>query len=326
MSFPYERPRRLRATAAIRRMACETRLAPSQLVLPLFVKAGLEDPEPVASMPGVFRWTVQGVVEQCRTAEAAGIPAILLFGITDSKDDVGSAAWDDSGIVPEAVRAIKREVPDICIMTDVCLCGYTVHGHCGVLREGRIDNDVTIDSLSRVALCHANAGADFVAPSDMMDGRIGRIREAMDAQGFAETGILSYAVKYASAFYGPFRDAAGSAPAFGDRRTHQMNPSNAREAVREAVADAEEGADMIMVKPALAYLDIIRRVREAVHLPVAAYSVSGEYAMIKAAAAAGWIDEKAVVLESLTGMARAGADIIITYHALDAAGWIEDML
>ncbi len=322
MSFPSQRPRRLRGTDAVRSMTCETRLSREQLVLPLFVKQGLAAPEPVASMPGVFRWPMSGAVELCRKANDAGIPAILLFGITDAKDEDGSAAWDDGNVVAETVRAIKKNVPELCVMTDVCLCGYTSHGHCGVLREGKIDNDATLDRLSRVALCHARAGADFVAPSDMMDGRVGHIRAAMDAHGFADTGILSYAVKYASAFYGPFRDAAGSAPAFGDRRTHQMNPANAREAIREAVADAAEGADMVMVKPALAYLDIIRRVRETVNLPVVAYNVSGEYAMVKAAAAAGWIDEKAVVLESLTGMARAGTDIIITYHALDAAGWI----
>jgi porphobilinogen synthase len=273
-------------------------------------------------MPGVFRWPVNGAVELCRKAEAAGIPAVLLFGITGAKDEEGSASWNDDNVVAQSVCAIKREVPCLCVMTDVCLCGYTSHGHCGVLREGKIDNDATLDRLSRVALCHARAGADFVAPSDMMDGRVGHIRAALDAHGFADTGILSYAVKYASAFYGPFRDAAGSAPAFGDRRTHQMNPANAREAVREAVADAAEGADMVMVKPALAYLDVIRRIREAINLPVAAYNVSGEYAMVKAASSAGWIDEKAVVLESLTGMARAGANIIITYHALDAAAWI----
>jgi porphobilinogen synthase len=325
MSFPSQRPRRLRGTDAVRSMICETRLSREQLVLPLFVKQGRAAPEPVASMPGVFRWPVSGAVELCRKANDAGIPAILLFGITDAKDEEGTAAWDDGNVVTETVRAIKKNAANLCVMTDVCLCGYTSHGHCGVLREGKIDNDATLDRLSRVALCHARAGADFVAPSDMMDGRVGHIRAAMDAHGFADTGILSYAVKYASAFYGPFRDAAGSAPAFGDRRTHQMNPANAREAIREAVADAAEGADMVMVKPALAYLDIIRRVRETVNLPVVAYNVSGEYAMVKAAAAAGWIDEKAVVLESLTGMARAGADIIITYHALDAAGWIGEM-
>jgi porphobilinogen synthase len=303
-------------------MACETRLSRDQFILPLFVKEKLADPEPVASMPGVFQWPVNGAVELCRKANDAGIPAVLLFGITGAKNEEGSAAWDDGNVVAEAVRAVRSAVPDLCVMTDVCLCGYTSHGHCGVLREGKIDNDATLDRLSRVALCHARAGADFVAPSDMMDGRVGHIRAALDAHGFADTGILSYAVKYASAFYGPFRDAAGSAPAFGDRRTHQMNPANAREAVREAVADAAEGADMVMVKPALAYLDVIRRIREAINLPVAAYNVSGEYAMVKAASSAGWIDEKAVVLESLTGMARAGANIIITYHALDAAAWI----
>lgn len=322
MSFPSHRPRRLRGTDAVRRMTCETRLSREQLVLPLFVKQGLAAPEPVASMPGVFRWPVSGAVELCRKANDAGIPAILLFGITDAKDEEGTAAWDDGNVVTETVSAIKKNAANLCVMTDVCLCGYTSHGHCGVLREGKIDNDATLDRLSRVALCHARAGADFVAPSDMMDGRVGHIRMALDAHGFTDTGILSYAVKYASAFYGPFRDAAGSVPAFGDRRTHQMNPANAREAIREAVADAAEGADMVMVKPALAYLDIIRRVRKTVNLPVVAYNVSGEYAMAKAASSAGWIDEKAVVLESLTGMARAGADIIITYHALDAAAWI----
>jgi len=324
MPFPSHRARRLRATPALRRLVRETRLHPDDLALPLFVIPGRRRCEPVASMPGVCRRSVDQLAPEIEAAAAAGLPAVLLFGLPADKDETGSGAWDPRGPVPMAIREIKRRAPGLAVVTDVCLCAYTRHGHCGVLRRGAIDNDATLPLLARSALCHARAGADLVAPSDMMDGRVGAIRAALDRAGFADTGILSYAVKYASAFYGPFRDAAASAPAHGDRRSHQMDPANVREALREAAADAEEGADLLMVKPALACLDVIRAVREALPLPVAAYSVSGEYAMIKAAAAQGWVDERAVALESLGAMKRAGADVIFTYHALDAARWLAE--
>ncbi len=316
------RLRRLRMNETVRSLTRETRLSRQQLVLPVFVTDHEHRPEKIRSMPGVYRYAVLDAVAFAHKARDAGIPAILIFGVTSRKAPDGSPAWDPDGCVPRAIRAIRADVPEICIMTDVCLCAYTTHGHCGLVQDGIILNDKSVDNLCRMALCHARAGAHFVAPSDMMDLRVLRIRETLDAHGFTNTGIMSYAVKYASAFYGPFRDAANSAPASGDRRTHQMDPANAREAVREAVLDVNEGADMVMVKPALAYLDIVRRVREAVNVPVAAYNVSGEYAMVKAAAANGWINEQAVVIETLTGMARAGADIIITYHALDVAKWL----
>ena len=324
MEFLKARPRRLRKNEAIRRLTRETRLSPEQLILPLFVKLGDGQPETVESMPGVFRWSVDDAVEQARQALALGIRGILLFGIAEDKDDEGSFAWNEAGATPQAVRAIKEAVPDLCVFTDVCLCGYTAHGHCGVVRDGTIDNDATLRRLARVALCHARAGADFVAPSDMMDGRVGYLRAALDREGFQDTGILSYAVKYASAFYGPFREAAASAPAFGDRKTHQMDTANAREAVREAVLDENEGADMLMIKPGLPCLDIVHRVREKVSLPVAVYSVSGEYSMLKSAVASGWLNERAAVLESLTAMARAGADMVVTYYALEAAAWLRE--
>jgi len=322
MAFPITRLRRLRVSDTIRAMVRETTLGATDFVMPMFVVPGECVSSPVDSMPGVMRHSVDRLVDACREIHEAGIPAVLLFGIPEDKDADASGAMDCNGPVPTAVRAIKESLPGLAVITDVCLCAYTSHGHCGVVRDGRIDNDASIELIADMALCHARAGADIVAPSDMMDGRVGRIRSRLDAEGFTDTPILSYAAKYASAFYGPFRDAARSSPSFGDRRTHQMDPANVREAVRETRLDVDEGADMVMVKPALAYLDVIRAVRESVEVPVVAYNVSGEYAMVKAAAARGWIDEKAVVLEALTAMRRAGADVIITYHALDAARWI----
>jgi porphobilinogen synthase len=281
--------------------------------------------EPIATMAGVERLSLAAAVEEAREAAEAGIGAVMLFGIPAEKDEVGSGAWEDEGAVQLAIRAIKQALPDLLVMSDVCLCEYTDHGHCGVLRgDGSVDNDATVELLARTAVSHARAGADIVAPSDMMDGRVGQIREELDGEGFGDVPILAYSAKFASAFYGPFRDAAGSAPAFGDRRGYQMDPANGREAVREALLDVQEGADMLMVKPALAYGDLIRAVKEAAGLPVAAYNVSGEYAMVKSAAAAGQLDERAAVLEILTSLRRAGADVIITYHAKEAAGWLAE--
>jgi len=319
MSLLNARPRRLRSRDAIRRMVRETRLSADQLILPLFVKEGKGGP--VRSMPGVSQLSVAQTVTEAREAHRLGIPAVILFGIPSKKDDEASGACDPDGIVQRAVRAVKDRIPEIVVMTDVCLCEYMSHGHCGIveMEKGKILNDESLELLTRVAVSHAEAGADLVAPSDMMDGRVAAIRKGLDDSGFAETPIMSYAVKYASAFYGPFRDAAESAPKFGDRKTYQMDPANVREAVREARLDQEEGADILMVKPALAYLDIISKVREATNLPVAAYSVSGEYAMIKAAGQRGWIDEKAVMMESLLAIRRAGADLILTYFAKEAA-------
>jgi len=292
-------------------------------VSPMFVAHGTDAREPIASMPGVDRLSISHAVDEAGEVAALGIPAVLLFGIPADKDAEGSGAWDDEGVVQLATRAIKEAHPDLLVITDVCLCEYTDHGHCGLVRsDGTVDNDASLELLARTAISHARAGADVVAPSDMMDGRVGTIRAALDDEGLADTPIIAYSAKFASAFYGPFREAAGSTPAFGDRRAYQMDPANAREAVREARLDMEEGADAVMVKPALPYLDVIRRVREATDLPVAAYNVSGEYAMIKAAAAAGYLDERAAVLEALTGIRRAGADIVITYHAKDVAGWL----
>ncbi|WP_028320673.1 porphobilinogen synthase [Desulfatiglans anilini] len=313
------RPRRLRKSAALRDMVRETTLSVKDLVAPLFVKPGEGVRDPIRSMPGQYQFSVDALVDEAEALWEIGIPAVILFGLPDNKDATGSRSWADDGIVQIAVRALKERLPDLVVITDVCLCEYTDHGHCGLIRGGGVDNDATLDLLARQAVSHARAGADIVAPSDMMDGRVAAIRRALDEAGFQSTGILSYAVKYASAFYGPFREAADSAPQFGDRTTYQMDPANAREALKEARLDIEEGADMIMVKPALAYLDIIRRVREISDLPLAAYQVSGEYAMIKAAAANGWLDERRVMFESLTAIKRAGADIILTYFARDAA-------
>ena len=327
MSFPTTRLRRLRATAPLRALVRETHLSASDLVLPLFVEAGLEARTPIEAMPGVERLSISQAVVEAGAAQALQIPAVLLFGIPAHKDAEGTGAYDDEGIIQLATRAIKEAHPDLLVLTDVCLCEYTDHGHCGVLRAGpngfAVDNDPSVELIARTAVSHARAGADAVAPSDMMDGRVGAIRRALDDEGFADTPIIAYSAKYASAFYGPFREAAGSAPAFGDRRGYQMDPANADEAVREALQDVEEGADMIMVKPALPYLDIVRAVKESSRMPVAAYNVSGEYAMVKAAAAAGLLDERAAVLEALTAIRRAGADIVITYHAKDAAKWLQ---
>ncbi len=330
MAFPKTRMRRLRATAGLRGLVRETKLEASSLVLGLFVaeRQAREGRERLAieSMPGVERLSVAAAVEEAREAASLGLGGVMLFGIPDEKDESGSGAWDDEGAVQLAVQAIRQAVPELLVITDVCLCEYTSHGHCGVLRPGTeiVDNDASLELLARTAVSHARAGADLVAPSDMMDGRVGAIREELDAEGFAEVPILAYSAKFASAFYGPFRDAADSTPAFGDRRGYQMDPANGREAVREALLDVQEGADMLMVKPALAYGDLIRAVSEATGMPVAAYNVSGEYAMVKDAAAAGHIDERAIVLEILTSLRRAGADTIITYHAKDAARWLAE--
>ncbi len=326
MAFPQTRMRRLRATAGLRGLVRETDLRAGQLVLPLFVAVpAAGEREPIATMPGVDRLSLAAAAEEAQAAAALGIGVVMLFGIPAEKDEHGSGAWDAEGVVQLAIRAIKRAVPELLVLSDVCLCEYTSHGHCGVLREdGGVDNDATLELLARTAVSHARAGADMVAPSDMMDGRVGAIRSELDGEGFADTPILAYSAKFASAFYGPFREAADSAPAFGDRRAYQMDPANGREAVREALLDAGEGADMVMVKPALAYGDLIRAVKHATRLPVAAYNVSGEYAMVKAAAAAGYLEERATVLEILTSLRRAGADTIITYHAKDAARWLAE--
>jgi len=313
------RPRRLRRTAAIRRMVRETVLTPADFIYPMFVAPGKGVRQEVAAMPGVARLSVDLLVEEVKSVWESGVPAVLLFGLPQKKDDTGSEAASPRGAVQQAVRTLKKALPELVVITDVCLCGYTNHGHCGIVHRGEIDNDATLEVLAQVALSHAEAGADLVAPSDMMDGRVGAIRETLDDHGFEMVGILAYAVKYASAFYGPFREAAESAPKTGDRRGYQMDPANAREARREATLDVEEGADLIMVKPALPYLDIISQLAGEFDVPIAAYQVSGEYSMIKAAAAQGWLDETAVMLESLTAIKRAGADLVLTYFAREAA-------
>jgi porphobilinogen synthase len=323
MAFPQTRLRRLRNTGVLRDLVRETELSVSDLVYPMFVQLGRDERTPIPGMPGIERMSISNAVEEAGSAHALGIPAVLLFGVPAEKDETGSAAYDEEGVVQLAVRAIKEAHPGLLVMTDVCLCSYTSHGHCGVVRDdGTIDNDVTLELLAKTAISHAASGADVVAPSDMMDGRVGALRGQLDAEGRSHIPIVAYSAKFASAFYGPFREAADSAPAFGDRRTYQMDPANGDEAVREALLDVEEGADVVMVKPALPYLDVIRRVKDATKLPVAAYNVSGEYAMIKAAAASGHLDERAAVLEALTGIRRAGADIVITYHAKDVANWL----
>jgi porphobilinogen synthase len=313
------RPRRLRRSAAIRALVRETRLSADMFIYPLFVCSGEGQRREVPSMPGVFQLSIDEAVREASAARADGVPGVLLFGLPDDKDAVGSAAYDPEAPVQSAVRAIKREVPELLVITDVCLCEYTSHGHCGILAGEEIVNDASVEQLVRAALSHAKAGADIVAPSDMMDGRVGRIRDALDDAGHTGVGIMAYAAKYCSAFYGPFRDAAGSAPAFGDRRSHQMDPANVEEALREVALDVEEGADIVMVKPAMTYLDVIARVKQEFGLPTAAYHVSGEYAMLKAAAQNGWIDERRAMMETLTAIKRAGADIIITYYAREAA-------
>src|SRR5580692_2441139 len=324
MAFPINRPRRLRRTETLRRMIRETRLSPDNLIQPYFVCPGRDVKRPISSMPGVAQLSVDKVVSAARETYAAGVPAILLFGIPERKDAVGSEAWNDAGEVQRAIREIKERVPGLCVITDVCMCEYTDHGHCGAIVGTEVDNDASLELLVREALSHARAGADIVAPSDMMDGRVGAIRSALDENGFSHVAIMAYSAKFASAFYGPFREAAESAPQFGDRRGYQMDPSNAREALREVELDLAEGADMVMVKPALAYLDIIQRVRETFSIPVGAYNVSGEFAMVKAAAANGWIEEKRIALEILTAIYRAGASIVLTYHAKDAARWLKN--
>jgi porphobilinogen synthase len=322
MPFPSTRLRRLRRTDALRGLVRETELSPTDLIQPAFVVAGEGIREQVESMPGIERFSISGLVEEAGEVAAAGVGAILLFGVPAAKDESGSGAYDDEGVVQMAVRALKEAHPDLVVITDVCLCEYTSHGHCGFVRDGEVDNDITVELLAKTAISHAAAGADAIAPSDMMDGRIGSIRFQLDEEGHPDTPIVAYSAKYASAFYGPFRDAAGSSPEFGDRRGYQMDPANAAEAVREAELDLEEGADMLMVKPATAYLDVVRRIKDATGAPVAAYHVSGEYSMLKAAAANGWIDERAAVLETLTSVRRAGADAIVTYYAKEAAGWL----
>ena len=323
--LPALRGRRLRRTPALRRLVRETRLSPAELILPLFVRPGVGERRPVGSMPGVDQTSVDEMLRDAERAATIGVGGVLLFGIPEHKDAIGSSAWDDEGPVPQAVRALKRELPQLVVITDVCLCEYTDHGHCGILREdGHVENDATLELLAREALVHAAAGADVIAPSDMMDGRVAAIRRALDDDGYGDTPILSYAVKYASAFYGPFREAAESAPKAGDRRGYQMDAANLEEALREAQADLDEGADMLMVKPAGAYLDVIAAVKQATRRPLAAYQVSGEYAMIKAAAERGWIDEERAMLESLVAIRRAGADMIITYFAVAAARALRD--
>jgi porphobilinogen synthase len=322
MPFPATRLRRLRRTEALRALVRETELSPSDLIQPLFVVPGEGVRESVDSMPGIERFSISELVAEATEIATAGIPAVLLFGIPSAKDESGSGAYDDEGVVQMAVRALKEAHPDLTVITDVCLCEYTSHGHCGFVRDGEVDNDITVELLAKTAISHAEAGADAVAPSDMMDGRVGTIRHQLDEEGHSDVPIVAYSAKYASAFYGPFREAAESTPEFGDRRGYQMDPTNAAEAVREAELDLEEGADMLMVKPATPYLDVVRRVKEATGAPVAAYHVSGEYSMLKAAAEQGWIDERAAVLETLTSIRRAGADAIVTYYAKEAAGWL----
>ena len=321
--FPVYRPRRLRQSAALRRLVCETRLSAEQLVLPLFARAGRKLRRPIEAMPGVCQLSPDEVLREAAAAHALGVPAILLFGIPDKKDAKASGAYAKNGIVQQATRLLKKELPSLLVITDVCLCEYMEHGHCGVVHGGKILNDPSLKLLAQTAASHAEAGADIIAPSDMMDGRVRAIRAELDEKGFADTPIMSYAAKFASAFYGPFREAAESAPKFGDRRSYQMDAANANEALREVALDIQEGADIVMVKPALPYLDLIHRVKTEFGYPTAAYAVSGEHAMIKAAAAKGWIDERAVTLESLLAMRRAGADILITYAAADAARWLK---
>jgi porphobilinogen synthase len=322
MYYPSYRMRRLRRTPAIRRMLRETTLSVDDLIYPLFVIAGENVRNPISSMPGCFQLSIGNLLGEVREVAELGIPAVLLFGIPAHKDSAATGAYDPEGVVQMAVRAIKDEFPDLVVITDVCLCEYMDHGHCGVIQDGEVVNDVTLELLAKMAITHADSGADIVAPSDMMDGRVAAIRGALDDEGLSDTIIMSYSSKFASAFYGPFREAAESAPSFGDRKSYQMDPANGEEAVREALLDIEEGADIIMVKPALPFLDVIYAVKQETKFPLAAYNVSGEYAMIKAAAANGWLDEERAVVEAITGIKRAGADLIITYHAKDLVRWL----
>jgi len=319
MDFPSYRPRRLRRNEKIRAMVRETSLAATHLIYPLFIGPGKAKAQPVSSMPGVAQLSVDRAVEECLEADALGIPAVILFGLPERKDPLGSEAYDDGGVVQQAIRAIKEKLPQLLVITDVCLCEYTDHGHCGVIKNGDVDNDSTLELLVKESLSHARAGADIVAPSDMMDGRVGAIRQALDQNGFAQTAIMAYAAKYASGFYGPFREAAESTPQFGDRRSYQMDPANSDEALREVEMDIREGADIVMVKPAMTYLDVVYRVKQKFGYPVAAYNVSGEYSMIKAAGEKGWIDEPRIMMEVLFAIRRAGADMILSYFAKDAA-------
>jgi len=319
MYFPIYRPRRMRSNENIRRMVRETKLSPDDFIYPLFVTHGKGVKKEISSMPGNYQQSVDNLVKDCDEVKTLGIPAVILFGIPEHKDEAGSEAYSDDGIVQRAIHAIKNKTPELIVITDVCLCEYTSHGHCGVIKGGKIENDATLELLAREALSHAKAGADMVAPSDMMDGRVGAIRKALDSGGFEDTPVMAYAAKYASSFYGPFREAAESTPQFGDRRSYQMDPPNSREALREVALDIEEGADIVMVKPALPYLDIIYQVKQQFNLPVAAYNVSGEFSMIKAAAQMGWLDGERAMMESLTSIKRAGADLILTYFAKEAA-------
>lgn len=319
MSFPITRLRRMRATETHRRMVRETRLSVDDLIYPLFAVHGRNISREISSMPGVFQYSIDNILREAKEVNSLGIPGVILFGIPEHKDETGSEAYADNGIIQQAVKAIKNSIPDLIVITDVCLCEYTSHGHCGIVKSGRVLNDPTNDLLARESVSHVKAGADIVAPSDMMDGRVSAIRQALDSEGFENIPIISYGAKYASAFYGPFRDAAESTPQFGDRRSYQMDPANSREAMQEIALDVEEGADIVMVKPALPYLDIICKIKERWDLPVAAYNVSGEYSMVKAAGRLGWIDESRVMMETLTSIKRAGADIILTYFAKEAA-------
>jgi porphobilinogen synthase len=321
---PVDRPRRLRSSQTIRDLVCETRLSVKELIYPLFITEGRGIKSEVSSMPGVYQWSTDLLVGEVREIASLGIPAVLLFGLPAHKDEMASEAYSHNGIVQRAIATIKEHAPQLLVVTDVCLCEYTSHGHCGIVEEGEVLNDPTLELLARTAVSHAEAGADMVAPSDMMDGRVGAIRRALDSSGHENVPIMAYSAKYASAFYGPFREAADSAPQFGDRRSYQMAPTNAREALREVELDVREGADIVMVKPALAYLDVLTRVKEMVKLPVAAYNVSGEYSMVKAAARMGWLEEKRTAMEILTAIKRAGADILITYFAKDVARWLEE--
>jgi porphobilinogen synthase len=323
-NFPTVRLRRTRQNDKLRGLVRETRLHTDQLIYPLFVAEGISEPHEISSMPGIMQWPLEHLGREVERIARLGIPAVLLFGIPNDKDEMGTQAYADQGIIQQAIRRIKAEVPTTLVITDVCLCEYTSHGHCGVIHNGTVQNDESLQLLGQMALSHVEAGADIVAPSDMMDGRVGAIRALLDEHHFNQAPIMAYSAKFASGFYGPFREAAGSTPQFGDRRSYQMDPANAREALREVELDISEGADIVMVKPAMAYLDVIRQVRDACNLPIAAYNVSGEYSMVKAAAQNGWIDEQRIVMEVLTGIRRAGADMIITYFAPEVAGWLRE--